>query len=315
MTFAALTHPAYEDYERGIMALHAMSLAGCDGSPEAERLRDQMYAPWSELTSEQRTFGDGVSGDLFMLEPEGEIYLPATEEERSPQRLGLAIQAADDRQDWVELLLLLRRGPTFFPPEYVAFLRAEAYRRLGRSAVALAFIRHARQLDPNDLDTRTIEFLLMTQVESPAEVLTAAWGHVEARSPSRLAVIAAGHLFRATRGQPADVARQTWERLAEAMRQALVAGELAADRDADELVPYGNLLLAACLDGLGEATAARQAYGVVLDTWPGDTRRAAFFIALKDYVRHRFGGSTSLSPAMDTVRFDLASSFNPRMAA
>ena len=201
------------------------------------------------------------------------------------------------------------------PPDYVAFLRAHAYGQLGRVSVALAFIRFARQLAPADVDVRVVEYILTARAGPPGPAAALAWQHVEAGTPARLVVVAAGHLFRDTRGQQTDVARPTWQRLAEALRRAIDSDELRADDDADEVMPYAHRLLGGCLDGLGDP-AARAAYAIVLATRPRSPGRVAFQVTLGDYVRRRFDAPTpTASRTADMTRFDLASTFHPRLAA
>ena len=322
MTPDDLESPAYDDLERGTLELHQMIRQGQGDTIEADGLREWMCGPWDRVTDAQREFADNLSGDLYMLNPDaGEMYDPVPDEERSPQRLGLSIALAQQRHDWAGLLDLLRRGPTFVTPQWVAYWRAYAYDQLGRPAVALAFVRFARELDPADVDTRLLEFAILGRATSPEQVDAAAWAYVDAGHPPRMAVVAAGHLFRATRDQDDAVARSTARRLANALRRLVDGDDLRRDPDADVARPYAYLLLAACLDRAGDPAAARPAYEVAMATTPRTSDRSASLAALKAYVGQRFDPSaaTPISPSAmadeHSVLFEITSALTPRSAA
>jgi tetratricopeptide (TPR) repeat protein len=317
MKAGTLHTAAYDEYERGLLVLHQLSLAGQDGSPAADQLRDRLLAPWSHLTPEQREFGDGVSGDLYMLEPtEGEIHDPASDEERSPQQLGRAIKSSLDRRDWFAILQLLRKGPAFLPPYYVAHLRARAYQALGSPAVALAFARHAHRLDPDNVVHRLMELELLDAAGQPAEADAIAWNCLVVGRPAALVLAAASRLLLQTRDQAPDVGRTTTERLAVALQGVIRSDGLASDADAAELAAFAHLLLGVCFDQLGDATVSRREFEACIAIPARDLGGFASHARLREFLHNRFGdGPKPASADQRFALFDIVSDLKPPTAA
>ena len=315
ITADTLRTPAYDDFEIGTLELHAMIRDGQGDGRAADELRHWLEGPWMSMTPEQREFGNGLSGDLYMLNPDdGEVFEPATDEERSPQRLGLAILAARDRRDWATVLDLLRRGPLGFPPDYLAFLRARAYGELGRTAIAVAFSRHAQRLNPTETAHRLIEMDLLDQGGHTADAaaIARAW-MADSALPADSRILAAGRLFAETRGTDQQAVRPVLEQVADASRAALAA--IPAGPDAEEFSTYAHLLLGGCLDRLGESEAARAEFDRVLEMPPRDWDGFVAHAALRAYVGQRFGTGTTESHPSSDVLFGIVSELTPRTAA
>jgi hypothetical protein len=247
MNAETLNTPAYDQFEEGTLKLHELIRMGRESSAEANEVRDWLYGPWELLTPEQRNFGNGLSADLYMLNSDdGEVLEAATDEERSAKRLGLEIEAASDRNAWGQVLTLLRKGPEFFPPGHVAYLRARAYGELGRPLVALAFIRHARTLDAAKPSCGVLEIEYLRASGRERDAVELARRHVgNENTPVKLAMYAAGVVFDSTRALSDAEGKATWEFLARVLRR-LLGPALTED---PSLMPSGYLIL-------GHATTA-----------------------------------------------------------
>ena len=77
-----------------------------------------------------------------------EIFDPTDLADRTPERLGRALNEAVERGDWEAVLALLRKGPTFLPQHTIAFLRGSAYDALGHKDTAQLFFSHPARIDP-----------------------------------------------------------------------------------------------------------------------------------------------------------------------
>src|SRR5690349_2466610 len=113
--------PNYRAYVRGLRDLHRLAVAGQEESPEAERIRDAMDAPWEALSDVERTRAGGLSADLYSL---SEPLTGPEQEWGSQAQAGLAaVLTAQDKGDWDEALELLRRHAHSLAPDLVHFLR------------------------------------------------------------------------------------------------------------------------------------------------------------------------------------------------
>ncbi len=325
MNAETLNTSAYDQFEQGTLKLHELVRLGRESSAEANGLRDWLYGPWEQLTSEQRDFGNGLSADLYMLNSQdGEVLEAATDEERSAQRLGLEIKAAWDRRAWAQALMLLRKGPAFFPPSHIAFLRARAYGELRRPLVALAFIRHARALDATKPSYRVLEVEYLREAGLGREAVNLARRYIEDdKTPVKLGIYAAGVVFENTRALPDADGRETWGFLARVLRR-LLDDAVAEDQS---VMPAGYSILGACHDGLGQREDAAQSYRAALQLLRNAEDHGAY-AALAAYVADRFesptvnphtGGSSSSNRQREAVdremRFSITSAFFPQLTA
>lgn len=307
---------AYDEFEQATLRLHELIRNGEDASEEAERLRDWLFDPWKTMTPEQRDFGNGLSSDLYMLNPtEGEVLEVVSQEERSPRRLGVAIKSAWDRHDYAGVLSLLRRGPEFFPPNHLAYLRARAYAELGRPRVALAFIRNAISLDPVNATYKVLEIHLLRALGREGEAIDLARRYIaNANTPAKLIVYAAGVVFESTKGSSDADAQPTWRQLANILQTALGAAVV----EGPSLTAAGCVTLGACYDALGENDAAIQTYRAALMLLR-DLNEHVASAALQDYIRERFrpqlDPNASVSVESRNVKFALTSMLTETVGA
>ncbi len=146
-TFA--NNPDYREYESLLIRLARLMADGKGDTDEADELREIMDQPWLRLSGSEQARLNQLSGDLFMI-GDAELYEVPPSEAPSPEDLGKAVQAAYQRQDWHNVLSLLRRGPVSAQKHLVAALRSVAYERIGHLDAAFAFIEYGATLLPNN---------------------------------------------------------------------------------------------------------------------------------------------------------------------
>ena len=93
-----------------------------------------------------------------------------------PRRLSARLAAAWDRQDWEEVLAILRLGTEFLTPDQVALLRFLGWYELGHDDAALLFLEHASRLSPQNPHYRLmiLHFQRMRALRSEMEALGSA---------------------------------------------------------------------------------------------------------------------------------------------
>jgi hypothetical protein len=168
-------NPDYVAYVRLLLELQGLMARGEGESDRAEAVRDEATAHWDRLGPHEQAQARGLSADLYMLEGE-EAYRQATPEEREPRRLSARLAAAWDRQDWEEVLAILRLGTEFLTPDQVALLRFLGWYELGHDDAALLFLEHASRLSPQNPHYRlmTLHFQRMRALRSEMEALGSA---------------------------------------------------------------------------------------------------------------------------------------------
>lgn len=302
ITAETFRSPAYAQFESGTLQLHATIRAGRLNSPEADDLREGLADLWPDMTPEQRQFGNAFSGDLYMLDANaGETFEPATDDERSPHQLGMAIKATWDRRDWADALALLRKGPTFFAPPVFASLRARAYGQLDRPAAALAFVRHARRLDPASATYRMLELEWMMGVGQVTDATSLAWLYaLDPGEQANVVLVASGLLIGATRDLDDPTAQPAIDRLVSALRGVVARLSMAhtvahTEADVDDVLATARLQLGACLEPT-DPQAARSEYQAVVRSPARDLSGSVMRAQVADYLRRRFGATTGAPP-------------------
>ena len=107
-----------------------------------------MDDPWYQMSPEEIRLVRGLSADLYTL-----VDPPPPSQQADPQVLSETyrlIEAARNKQDWDNLLELLRERPHPYPPDRVAFLRASCWEKLGDMERSLLFLEKAVSLSPSN---------------------------------------------------------------------------------------------------------------------------------------------------------------------
>jgi hypothetical protein len=111
-----------------------------------------MDLTWWKLSEDEQQRARGLSADLYMLQDD-EVYEAVTDAGRL-EELQSALAQAVDKQDWPQVLQLLRCRPADAPVSAVAGLRGRAYVRLAHPAPAVQFLKYALERDPTNIRYR-----------------------------------------------------------------------------------------------------------------------------------------------------------------
>ena len=160
----------YLKYLRLTLALHIMLKQGKGESAEADLLREEVLPTWARLTEHERERLNGLSADLYMLEGD-EMHVHADPADRTRGRFGPRFKAAWGRQDWDEVLKLLRIGPDFLGQDVNAYLRGRCWQELGQPDVAFLFFDHAGKLNPQRVGYHVLALEELTKYGNPDEIV------------------------------------------------------------------------------------------------------------------------------------------------
>jgi tetratricopeptide (TPR) repeat protein len=198
----------YREYQRMLVALHALIAAGAGDSDKAVALRQDMEEPEAHLSQQEAVRLNALSGDLSMThkreipDPDIVCSVPAAE---LPHRLARAYQ----RKNWDELLSLLRADvSSFLRQEQVAYMRARAYEALDELAPAVAFMDEAARLAAANSNFPALAMELLCKDERYDEAYARAKRYLANPStPSRLVLMAGGIVARQAQQDhvPADI--------------------------------------------------------------------------------------------------------------
>jgi tetratricopeptide (TPR) repeat protein len=139
-----MENPAFVEEERLTRELHLLNAQGEGDSVEAEAIQDASEKPWYKLSEEEQDRISGLSADLYQLTGE-EVH---EKTELSQEQLETSLVDACVRDDPVEILSLLRKGPTCSKDHDTAFWRWVCYRELGHFETAVLFLEYAVKLAP-----------------------------------------------------------------------------------------------------------------------------------------------------------------------
>jgi hypothetical protein len=192
---------------------------------------------------------NGLSADLYMLQ-DNEFFEPSDPDESTVQRLGAELKAAQDRGDWMGVLDLLRKSPTFMSPDQIAFLRAGAYEALGHLDTSLLFMAYAARLKPLDTFYGWSVMDLLIKARRFDEALARAESQIErSQLTPGLRIQAATVLLTAAKAMPDEQARPVYERAIEVLQPALEASSQLLP----VVVVIGHRTLGFCYEALGRA--------------------------------------------------------------
>lgn len=161
-------NPDYTTYERLLIELHRLIAEGKGDDEEAEAVRDEMDAPEQRLSQDEIMRLNGLSADLYMLQDD-EVYKPY---EGTREELITALGDALSRNDYENILLLLRKGTPFLRPAQVASLRGRCYAMLGHLETGLLFLRYAAEKEPEQIAHRLYILGLLVQLNRNHEALS-----------------------------------------------------------------------------------------------------------------------------------------------
>ena len=139
--------PHFAEYENLLIEL---SQAMRSNNVElANAVRQRMEGPEGQLSEAEMDRLDGLAADLYMLSNK-ELFERTDPAEAIPARLGAELRQAWEREEWEDVLVLLRKKMPFLSNEHRAYLRAVAYEHLGQLRSAFLFMDYASQLNRDD---------------------------------------------------------------------------------------------------------------------------------------------------------------------
>jgi tetratricopeptide (TPR) repeat protein len=143
------TEQAYQVYARLTLALHNLIAQGKGDSSEAEAVADELDAPWHHMNERERARVRGLSRDLYAL-AEGGRRVAVTNAERLTwaHDARTAFEAYMQGDCDAALEFLRRPSPLDAPPFCVPFLQGRCWERLGVLEIAIAFMKGAERIDP-----------------------------------------------------------------------------------------------------------------------------------------------------------------------
>jgi tetratricopeptide (TPR) repeat protein len=183
----------YREYQRMLVKLHELIAEGNGDSDAAIELREEMEETEGHLSPEEIIRLNALSGDLSMMHGR-EIPDPDVAGRVSPADVSGQLMQAFKREDWSELLALLRVDVSkFLRPGQVAYMRSRAYLALGEITPAIAFIDEASRRDAASVNFRALAMKLLWKDQRYNEAYARAKAYLaEPKTPSRLLLMAAG---------------------------------------------------------------------------------------------------------------------------
>jgi tetratricopeptide (TPR) repeat protein len=186
-------HDHYQEYQRLLVALHALVAAGKNQSPEARQLREGMETVEADLSEPEIVRLNALSADLSMIHdrdiPDSEVAarVPADE---VPQQIA---RAFSERQ-WGDLLDLLRAGAnSHWGKDQIAYVRSRAYEGLGELGPAVAFMDEAAKRAPTNPNYRALALRLLWKSKRYEEAYSRAREYLtDPAAPPRVVLMAGG---------------------------------------------------------------------------------------------------------------------------
>ena len=245
---------SFDRSESVLIRLHEEMMDGAESS-EADRLRDGLDALDRDLTQFQRDYLRGLSGDLYQLEDD-EVFLRVSPEERLGDRFESAVQRSLIREDYRELLRLIRTEESPYADEQRAYLRGLGYAGLDRHAAAFLFMRRAARSGKLVHQYLALDYLVRSDAKEAAAV---GWRIIDSEeAEDALRVQAAWAVIVPTREMPDEDARELWARIARYLPPYL-SGE-SARRLPRPVLALGLLTAALCHELLGNVRDAIRYY-------------------------------------------------------
>ncbi len=248
----------FAEYVSLLRRLHRLFTDGNGDSAEADALRNEMDAPWHELTEEERGTVSGLAADLNAIR-RGAVSSGKSREEllqENEPALARAYQAGE----WFEVLKHLRRLAATKKPADVSYLRGRAWSKLLDDETALLFFQHASVLEPENGVIAYAAMQCLARVDfSEAlrranEVLADPDNH-----GAEIVVVAAIIRFRALSTMPSADANAVVEDLPRLLRPALRQMQIAhSEPQHPALFAMAIVVASCCYQQLGNLAAARE---------------------------------------------------------
>jgi tetratricopeptide (TPR) repeat protein len=253
--------------------MHRLIDEGKGDTEEAEALADQMDFPWYAMTAKEQSRMRGLAADLHSLREGGPKRV-----EMSPDQFAAWQQGARQAlrrghiEDPDEVLDLLRRPvPARLPGQFVPFLQARCWEKLGDLETALLFMKQAYRLDQN----QALCVLLLLQQMGKVDELSPYANRVidDPSSPPLELYLAGVALLSTTRNMRDSEARPTLLRIVPVLRKALSQYLSSQERaQTPEADAYISQALGLSVQRLGDQEDAIKVYSEAIERNPSDAQ-------------------------------------------
>lgn len=259
------TNTYFAEYEELLIELsQAMSEADTE---RANVVRRRMEGPERQLSEAEMDRLDGLAADLYMLSNK-ELFERTDPAEAIPTRLGAELRQAWEREEWEDVLVLLRKRMPFLSNEHRAYLRAVAYEHLGQLHSAFLFMDYASQLNQDDTIYRYFGLDYLKLLGRIEEALLRARDYIADPASSPVVLIeAAVTLVQTARELPTV---EFLERASEAIPVLIKAldDKSGLEGTPREVIALAYVTLGFCLQNLGDTAQSNIAYQLALKVDP-----------------------------------------------
>jgi len=279
----------FSEYEKLLIELSdAMRVADAE---KANLIRRQMEGPERHLTDSMMERLDGLAADLYMLSGK-ELPERTDPAEAVPAKLGIVLRQAWEREEWDDVLLLLRKKMPFLSDEHRAYLRAVAYEHLGQLRSASVFMDYASHLNQNDMIYRYFGLDYLRQSGQTDKAVARARQYIaDPTSAPVLLIEAAVTLVQTSRELPMSEFRSRASESIPALIRSLNNGS-GLEGTPREVIALAYVTLGFCLQHLGDTVQADLSYHLALKV---DPRNDAAQLGLRAVLEERPQSNTQTS--------------------
>jgi tetratricopeptide (TPR) repeat protein len=308
-----MDNPDYVLYECLLKQLHALIANGRGEFEDAEQIREQMDAPWHQLTEAEQIRLSGLSADLYQLqdaESLRHVHTPL-----SQAQLWDRIREAQAWNDWDGVLGLLRQRDPEIPPEAVAFSRTRAYDSLGQSDTALLFLDRAFRHNANDPQYAALRLMLRCRAGHIPEAAVEARELLSTRKNAApfLLITAADVVLQSIQAASDSEKAEACHQILDSLRPVLAKRGTRESVPADYFV-VGQAIRAWCFSQLGQHHECVAALNLAVEADPGDQ----MLRSIRDLASHDLDSprrTSALGEALEHRRDVLRRHWPDRLAA
>ena len=214
-------NPHYVACELLLKRLHRLIAYGKGDTAGADAVREALSELFPQLDKAERGRLNGLSGDLYQLQNSEVFETMGDPSERTEERLRAALNTALANTDAEAMLSLLRKGPAFMTTDQMAFVRANAYKRLGHIDTAVLFMQYASEENPSHTSYKAYVLRLLDDLGRTEEAIAQASLRRRLAAGLDTLVLAASILYVSTRDRDAEDAQPTYSEVASILERAL----------------------------------------------------------------------------------------------
>jgi tetratricopeptide (TPR) repeat protein len=241
-------------YEKLVVRLHRELRHGGVDSADADAVRDEMDAPWAQLSTEERSALDLLSEDLYEVAGKRRV-VPLADEDTSGSVLHGAKMSLQ-RRDYRRTLELLRKAPPqALPIDVRLYMLGRCWDELGFSLAATEFFDSAYEVDER-ANYAVMALNALVRAGQRDEVLARiAKIEADSKAAAALRLRAAACLFDTAEGATPAGAVEIFRRVIALVEPSLDAPDVVPSLRATALVAEGF-----SYEHLGENAKALQAF-------------------------------------------------------